>query len=57
MGPFWTALLFSVGAATWIYTKLSARSGYGNTKNALIGAAIAGLLLFIVVYSIARMVL
>lgn len=55
MGPFLTSLLLSVGAATWVYTKLQQRTGYGNSRNAIIGAALMGLLLFSVVYLTLRL--
>lgn len=44
-----TALLFAAGAGTWIYTKLQQRTGYGNSRSALQGAAIAAGLIFVVV--------
>ena len=55
MGPFLTSLLLSVGAATWVYTKLQQRTGYGNSRNAIIGATLVGLLLFSVVYLTLRL--
>lgn len=51
MGPFITALMLSVGAATWIYTKLMRSTG-GNTQSALTASAIAGVLLLAVSYFI-----
>ncbi len=50
MGPFFTAFLLGVGGGTWLYTKLQQRTGYGNNKNALIGATVAALGLFLLVY-------
>jgi hypothetical protein len=50
------SLMFTVGAATWIYTKLQRISG-NNTKQSLIAASIAGAMMFIVVYSIFNLLL
>lgn len=50
MGPFFTAFLLAVGGGTWTYTKLQQHTGYGNSKNAVIGAAVAALGLFLFVY-------
>lgn len=49
---FLTTLLLSVGVGTWVYAKLSQRSGYGNNQNALLGAAVAAGLAFLVALSI-----
>lgn len=51
------AFMLSVGASVWVFTKLQNRSGYGNAKTALIGTAVAFVLLFIVVFSVSKMVL
>lgn len=51
------ALFCSVGASTWIYTKLQQRTGYGNSGTALKGTAAAGVLIFVVVYTIGLMIL
>jgi hypothetical protein len=45
----------ALGAGTWVFTKLQNRNGYGNSKNALIGAAIVSVLVLFVIYSLARM--
>jgi Co/Zn/Cd efflux system component len=50
MSAFITALLLALGAGTWIYTKLQQRTGYGNSKSALQGAAVSGVLIFIVTF-------
>ncbi len=47
---FFTALLFALGAGTWIYTKLQQRTGYGNSRSAAQGAAISAVLLFVIVF-------
>lgn len=41
------AFLFSLGASTWIFSKLHRSTG-GNTQSTLIGSFIAGALLFVV---------
>jgi hypothetical protein len=55
MSAFLLALLFSLGASTWVYTKLQNKTGYGNQKNALIGSGVCFVILFIVVFSLAKM--
>jgi hypothetical protein len=57
MTPFITALLLALGGGTWIYTKLQQRTGYGNSKTAFKGAAVAGFIIFVVVFTIALTVL
>lgn len=57
MKAFITALLLGLGGGTWIYTKLQQRTGYGNSKTAFKGAAIAGVIIFIVVLTITLTVL
>ena len=52
MSPFFVALLFAVGTATWVYTQLQRRTGYGNNGAALKGAAIAGGIAFVVMFTI-----
>lgn len=49
---FLLALIISVCAGVWIYTKLNQRTGYGNGANAAKGAAIAGAGIFVVMFSI-----
>jgi hypothetical protein len=51
------AAVFSIGASVWIYTKLQRQAGYGNSRNALIGAGTAFALIFIVVFSLCAMFL
>lgn len=50
MGPFFTAFLLAVGGGTWTYTKLQQRTGYGNSKNAIIGAVVAAFAIFLLMY-------
>jgi hypothetical protein len=57
MSALFIALIFSVGASTWIYNKLRSRTGYGNNAAAFKGAAIAFVLLFVVVFSLCLMLL
>lgn len=47
-----TALILSLGASTWIYTQVQRRVGYGNSKQALKAAVIAGVICFVVVLTI-----
>lgn len=53
MSAFITSLLLSLGAGTWIYTKLQNKTGYGNSKTALKGALISGVIIFFVVLTVA----
>lgn len=53
---FLMAFIASISAATWIYTKLQRQTGYGNSSNAIKGAAIAGGIVFVVVLSLGLMV-
>jgi hypothetical protein len=55
MSKFVIALLFSLGAGTWIYTKLQRYSG-NNTKQSLIGSLVAGVFLFIVLFVVQGMI-
>ena len=48
MKAFLVALLFSLGAATWVYTKLQQRTGYGNSAAAIKGALTAGAIAFVI---------
>lgn len=57
MSAFLIALLFAAGAATWIYTKLGRRTGGGNQQNAFIGAAVAGVLIFLFVFTFLKYIL
>ncbi len=47
MPPAVVALLFAVGAGTWVFTKVQRSTG-GNTQNAAITAGIAGAFAFVV---------
>ena len=52
MSPVFVALLLAIGVATWVYTKLQQRTGYGNSKDAFKGAAIAGGIAFVVLLTL-----
>jgi hypothetical protein len=52
MTPFVVTLMFTAGAATWIYTKLQKYSG-NNTQQSAIATGVAALFIFIVFYFIA----
>lgn len=51
------AFLVAISAGTWVYTKLQQRTGYGNSTNAIKGAAISALIIFLVVFTIGLMIL
>ncbi|QQS20237.1 hypothetical protein IPL85_02190 [Candidatus Saccharibacteria bacterium] len=53
MNPVLIAFIFALGAGTWAYTKLQQRTGYGNSKTALKGAAVTGGIAFVVVLTVA----
>ncbi len=53
MSPFLISLLFSLGAGTWVYTKLQQKTGYGNSKAAFKGAAVAALIGFVIMFTLA----
>ncbi len=57
MKAFLVAFLVAISSATWIYTKLQQKTGYGNSTNAIKGAVISGVIIFFVVFSVALMVL
>jgi hypothetical protein len=52
MSAFVVTLMFTAGAATWIFTKLQKYSG-NNTQQSIIATAIAGAFIFVVFYYIA----
>ena len=47
MGNSVISFLFAAGAGTWIYTKFMRYTG-NNTQNAVIGAVISAILIFII---------
>jgi len=49
MSAFMVSLLFTVGASTWIFTKLQRYSG-NNTKQSTIAASVCALLIFIIFF-------
>jgi hydrogenase-4 membrane subunit HyfE len=49
------ALIASFSVSVWIFTKLQNKTGYGNNKNAMIGAAVVFVLGFIVIFSLANL--
>jgi hypothetical protein len=55
MSSVWVSLLFSVGAATWIYTKFQRSSG-NNTKQSVTAACICGVLVFIIFLYLLNMI-
>jgi hypothetical protein len=51
------SLLFALGASTWVYTKFQSRGGNENTKQSVVAAAVSGLIIFFVLWSILSLVL
>lgn len=51
------ALIASASASVWVFKKLQNRTGYGNSKNAMIGAAVVLGFGFVVVFSLAHLLL
>lgn len=51
MGNGLIAFLFSIGTATWVYTKVIRRTG-GNTQSTLIVSGAAGVIVFIVMFTV-----
>ena len=51
------ALLISISGSVWVFTKLQNKTGYGNNQSAFIGSAVTFVLGFIVIFSLAHMVL
>ncbi len=57
MSAFLLALLISVCSGVWIFTKMNQTTGYGNSGNAIKGAAAAGVGIFVVVFTVGLIVL
>lgn len=57
MGPLLTALLLAIGVGVWVYTKLARNTGYGNEKNAYIGAGVVAGIVFLVGFSILSIIM
>lgn len=57
MSAAFIAVLVSLGVATWVYDKLRNKTGYGNNRSAVIGAAVVFVLAFIVIFSLSHMIL
>ena len=53
MSPFVVTLVFTAGAATWIYTKFQKYNG-NNTQQSAIATGVAAAFIFIVFYFIAN---
>ncbi len=51
MGAFGISLIFSIGAAAWIYNQSQRRTG-GLTQKSLTAAAVSGVVLFIFMFTI-----
>jgi hypothetical protein len=55
--PLVVALLFAVGTAAWAYAQLARQTGGGNARNAVIGAGVAAVIVFIFFYTLFTMVI
>ncbi len=55
LGDGVTAFMFAVGIGTWVYSKLMRSTN--NTQNSLIGAAITGVVGFIVIFTVLKYLL
>jgi len=51
MGYGFIAFLMAIGTAAWVYSKFQRSTG-GNTQNALIGAGVVGVIVFVLVFSL-----
>jgi hypothetical protein len=51
------SVCFGAGVAAWVYSKMSPRLGYGNTKNIALVTGVVFLIASIVFYTILRFVL
>lgn len=51
------ALLFGIGASTWVFVKFQNKTGYGDNKTAVIGAGVVFVVIFFVIFSLAKMML
>jgi len=51
MSNFVISLLVALGVAGWIYYKFfSRRTGEGNTRPAIIGSVVVGVIIFVIVF-------
>jgi hypothetical protein len=51
MSDFLISFLLTIGASTWVYTKLQNKSG-GNSKQSIIATGVVALAIFILSFSI-----
>lgn len=55
--PSWIiAAIFGVGVAGWAYNKLAHLNGNAEPKNNMIGAAVVGFIVFLVFFSLMKLV-
>lgn len=55
--PTWLlSLLVGIGFATWAYAKLAKMNGNANPGNNMIMAGVAGAIIFLVLFSLLKMV-
>ncbi len=45
------SFLLAIGTATWVYSKFHRSTG-GNTQNALMGAGVVGIIVFILMFTL-----
>lgn len=55
MGPFLISLFAALGAGAWAYSYLQQRTGYGNSKNAILGGGLVAVGVFIIFYLTMRL--
>jgi hypothetical protein len=57
MSAFVTSLLFALGVAGWVWSKVGRRTGNADPKGVYLTAGGAGVLAFVVFYTFMRFVL
>jgi lipopolysaccharide export LptBFGC system permease protein LptF len=54
MGPAVVAFLFGISTAVWVYSKFVKGHGEANVRNNVVGAAIVGIVAFVVAFTVMR---
>ena len=57
MSAGFIAFIAALGCSAWVFAKLQNRTGYGNNKSAIIGAALVFVIAFVVVFTIGQSIL
>jgi hypothetical protein len=57
MSAFVTSLLFAIGFAGWVWSKVGRQTGNADPKSVYLTAAGAGVLAFVVLFTLLRFVL